>query len=148
MSNDKKLSHAELARLQHSMLKAALTEEPLAGASEPLRLPDLSFVLREGKLLLSAENLAHGIELNDLPVAVSIISPDDLQKHARTHGDVAYLRFAQPEQAGKSVRLALEGKILSGEARRQALGLSSVQVEFRKANGEWLATGEPTALAS
>ena len=137
-----------LARLQEMLLKAALLNEPLPGSSRPLHLPDLQFILRHPHIYLSDENLAGKISVEGLPKPLRIMSQEDLQKAARTEADVAYLHFQPPDAVEDTVRLTLEGKLITQDPNQHPMGLSSIQVKFRKVGNRWDAEGDAAALAS
>jgi len=139
----------ELARLQGLLLKAVLLNEPLPGGAGQPRMADLSFILRHPHIYLSEENLAGKISVGGLPKPLRVVSPEEVRELAREEGDVAYLRFQPPKEEGDGeVWLTLEGRLATRDEAQSALGLSSVQVKFRKADGGWESTGETRALAS
>lgn len=142
-------SDRELARLQELLLKAVLLDEPPPGGAGLPRLADLSFILRHTHVFLSEENLAGKISIEGLPKPLRVVSPEELRGLAREGGDVAYLRFQPPAGEGDGeVWLTLEGRLATRDEAQGSLGLSSVQVKFRKGGDGWQSTGETRALAS
>lgn len=137
-----------IAHLQGILLRAAILNQPLAGGSRPVRLSDLTFILRHPHIYLSDENLAGKISDDGLPKPLRVMSQEDLQKKASAEGDVAYLHFQPPDEADGAIRLTLEGKLYTQDPNQQPLGLSSVQAKFRKVDGRWESTDGPVALAS
>ena len=137
-----------LAHLQETLLVAVLSGQSLPGSDNPIRFPDLSFVLQQPKILLLDENLAGSISLKDSPVPVRIISRDDLQKEAHAEGDRAYLHFRPPQGSADSVRLTLEASIATQNPAQRTLGLSSMNVSFQKVGNRWQVGDEPAMLAS
>lgn len=141
-------SRKTVAHLQDVLLKAALLNQTLPGSSRPLRLSDLSFILRHPHIYLSDANLAGKISDEGLPKPLRVVSQEELQKLARDEGDVAYLQFRAPEQLDDgAIRLTLEGKLVTQDPGQHPMGLSSIQVKFRKAGDLWESTDEPIALA-
>jgi hypothetical protein len=143
-----KPSAKTIAQLQAKLLKAALLRQPLPGSSQPVQLSDLQFIFRHPKIYLLDENLAGKISVEGLPKPLEVIKKEGLQKLAEKEGDVAYLRFQPPEVGDDTVRLTLEGKLATKDASQNPMGLSSVQVRFRKDDKEWLSTEGPIAFAS
>jgi hypothetical protein len=94
------------------------------------------------------ENLAHGLALDALPVAVRVLAHDELIEEARREGDLPYLRFSAPETIDDMVRLRVEATIATAVPGRQILGLSNVQATFRKRDGAWQLEGEVVSGAS
>jgi hypothetical protein len=137
-----------IARLQEMLLKAALLNQPLPGSSRPPHLPDLAFILRHPHIYLSDENLAGKISVEGLQKPLSIMSQEDLKKEVRAQGDVAYLHFRPPEEVDGAIRLTLEGKLIMQDPNQHPMGLSSIQVKFRKVGEQWESTDEHAALAS
>ena len=130
-------------------MKAALLNEPLPGSSRPTRLSDLDFILRHPNIYLSEENLAGKISGEGLPKPLHITSDEELRKEAAEQGDVAYLHFRPAEQLDDdTIRLTLEGKFLTRDPGQHPLGLSSLQVKFRKVGDRWEIIDDPVAMAS
>ena len=136
-----------LRQLQAALLKAVLRGEPLPGGDQPVTLPDLAFVLRQPAVFLSDENLAGPISVEGAPRPVRVLSPEELAEEARGQGDVAYLRFGSAEREGDEVRLTLEARIASGDPQRRALGLSGLQVRFRREGDRWEVAADPASFA-
>jgi hypothetical protein len=141
-------SDKTLAHLQKSLLESALSGQPLPGSEQPFRFPDLAFVKNQPEVFLLDENLAGSLSVEDMPVPVRVLSRDEIQRAAQAEGDRTYLSFQPPHKADGAVRLGLEAKIATPNPSQRAMGLSSVQVEFRKVGDDWKADDEPTMLAS
>ena len=142
------VSIADLSQLQNLLLLAVLLGTPLPGSTQPVRLPDLTFVLGQPSIILLDQNLSKPISLGGAPKPLRVMSVDELRKHAEQQGDTAYLMFEQPEQEGGDVRMTLSARIATREPTSQALGLSSIRVQFRKVGGEWRLVDEPIYSAS
>jgi len=137
-----------LGHLQETLLRAVLSRESLPGGGQPVDLPDLPFVLRQPAVFLSNENLAGSLSLEALPVPVHILSQEDMVEEARESGDRAYLHFQRTQEEGDAVRVTLEAKIIPQDPGQHALGLSGVQVKFRKVDGQWVTVEDPRFLAT
>jgi hypothetical protein len=137
-----------LGHLQHTILWSVLSGEALPGGRRPVKMPDLSFVLRRSPVLMSSENLAKSLSLETLPVPVRISSVEDLADKASEGEEVAYLRFQPALKEDGTIRVTLEAKIIPRDTGQRALGLGGVQVKFAKANGQWLAVEEPRFFAT
>lgn len=138
-----------IADLQETLLKAALLNQPLPGSERPLRLSDLAFILRHPHIYLSDENLAGKISVEGLPQPLRVMTRENLEEEARQSGDVAYLHFQPAEETEDgAIRLTLEGKLALQDTSQHPLGLSSIQVKFRKVGARWESTDEPVAMAS
>jgi hypothetical protein len=145
---EQRLSASVIGQLQEALLKAVLLREPLPGVSQPLAFADLAFVLNQPEILVSNEHVAGPIAINDAPRSVRVLSPSDIAKLVRhATGDVVFLRFQQPEVANDTVGLTLEAKLVPRDGGQQPLGLSGVQVRFRKIGGRWQADEPPAHFA-
>jgi hypothetical protein len=138
----------ELVHLQRLVLQAVLGDRPLPGMTHPVEMPDIGMLRREPAVLLVDENLADRAVVDGLGAPVRVVSQADLRDEARARGDVIYVRFGAPERRGGRVRLSLELRIATRDARQPVLGLSGVQVEFEKTGGEWVAAGDPAFFAA
>jgi hypothetical protein len=47
-----------------------------------------------------------------------------------------------------AIRLTLEGKLITQDPNQHPMGLSSIQVKFRKVGNRWETEGDAAALAS
>lgn len=141
-------SDEALGQLQETLLRAVLSRDFLPGGRQLVEMPDLSFVLRQPTVLLSNENLARSLLLEELPVPIRIISPEGIVEEARASGDIAYLRFQPAQEEGEAVRLTLEARIVPQDPGLHALGLSGVQVVFRQVDGRWETVDEPRFFAT
>ncbi len=138
----------EVRQLQELLLTAVLSGHPLPGGTQPIQLPDLSFVLNQPRIIVVDENLAGPISIESTPKPVEILSREVVEAPARTLADIAYLRFQPPQLADRTVHLTLEAKIAPRNPGQPALGLSSVQVTFQKDAGQWRVVDEPRFLAA
>ena len=141
-------SDKTIAHLQEMLLKAALLNQPLPGGSRQIHLSDLSFILRHPYIYLSDENLAGKISVEGLQKPLRVMTREELREAATAEGDVAYLHFQPPEEMDGALRLTLEGKLATQDQSQHPLGLSSIQVKFRKVDDNWESVDEPIALAS
>jgi len=137
-----------LGHLQQTLLRAVLSRELLPGGRQPVEMPDLSFVLRQPTVLLSNENLARSLSLEELPIPIHIISPEGIVEEARASGDIAYLRFQPAQEQDGTVRLTLQARIVPQDPGVHPLGLSGVQVGFQNVAGRWETVDEPTFFAT
>ena len=137
-----------LGQLQEMLLRAVLSRDFLPGGRQLVEMPDLSWVLREPTVLLSNENLAGSLLLEELPVPIRITSPEDIVEEARASGDIAYLRFHPAQEEGEVVRLTLEARIVPKDPGLHALGLSGIQANFRQDDGGWQTIDEPLYFAT
>src|SRR4051794_40514639 len=136
----------ELEALQSRLLEAVLTRAPLDSGAAPLQFPDLELVLRHPTVYVLDENVGKALRI-DAPQPVRVVSRDELRAVAREQGDVPYFAFGPPEPRDEAVRLTLEAKLASAEARPE-LGLSAVQVTFARTAAGWEVAEPPTFLAS
>ena len=136
-----------LRRLQTLLLRSVLLGEPLPGGDAAIALPDLDFVRRQDGILLSSEHLAAPIALADLPEPLRVLAPEAIAAAASRQGDVAYLRFRPATQEGDTVRLTLEAALATAAPERRSLGLSGVQVAFRRDDRDWRIADPPAAFA-
>jgi hypothetical protein len=137
------LSSDDLLELQRTVLKAVLLRQPLPGNSEPVRFPDLSFVLRHPVIFLVDENLAGPISIEAAPEPISVVSMEQLLQEVPKYGDVAYLRFQPAGLNGDTVSLTLEAKIATSEQNKKMLGLSSIHVTFSRVGNAWKVIDDP-----
>ena len=136
-------SHQVILQLQEMMLRAVLLGQPLPGANQPLRLPDLEFVTRHPYIYLLDPVL-----LNDSPKPLRIVSLETLRQEAQEMGNIVYLQFHVGEVSDSSVNLRLEARIATGDANQHELGLSSVSVKFSKVGDEWQMVEPPISSAA
>jgi hypothetical protein len=136
----------DLAELQRLLLGAVLRGDMLPGASEPLRFPDLSFVLEQPEIVVVDENLAGVPELDDPPKPIRVVSPDALEAE-RPEGDLVYLRFGPPDERDDGVRITLEARIRSGRESRPAMGLGGVLARFERVGSSWQLAEPPLFVA-
>jgi hypothetical protein len=141
------LSGRDLRQLQQMVLRSALAGEPLPGTGEAIRLPDLQFVTRDGKVLLSDKDLSGRPSVSGAGTPLRIISSSTIAREAKSAGDLAYLRFQPAQVDDDGVSVTLSGEMAASSGRR-SLGLSSVRLRFRKVDGKWEAVGGPVASAS
>jgi hypothetical protein len=141
-------SDVALSRLQEATVQAVLQQKRLPGGDRPIRLPDVSFLLREDTVLLADENLAGTVSFADAPVPVRILSLEAILEQARAQGDVAFLQF-QPAELGEGViKLTLQAKLAARDPSRRPLGLSGMQVRFEETADGWQAAEEPSFFAA
>lgn len=139
------MDRGELGDLQELLLRATLRGEPLPGGHEPLRFPDLGFVLSQPEILVLDENLARPPEVEDAPKPVRVVGSEALEAE-RPQDDVAYLRFGPAEEVNGGVRINLEARIRSREGR-QALGLGGLQARFQRRGQDWQLVEPPQFFA-
>jgi len=135
-------------RLQEMLLSAVLLRRPMPGSDRPLVLPDLEFVLRQGSVILTNENLSGRLSVEGLPKPLQILSPAEVRAKAEGEGDLAYVRFRPPSREDTVIRITLEARIAPRDPERVVLGLSGVQVDFQEVDGEWEVAGEPAFFAA
>ena len=137
-----------LLHLQELLLQAVLLSQPLPGQSKPVRMPDLSFVMRHEVIYVAQENLAGPVKLKNPPKPLRILSIDALRALARQQGDIVYLHFQPAVATDGEVRLTLEGSIAAQDSSKQSMGLSSVHVRFVKVANTWKAVDDPVYSAA
>jgi hypothetical protein len=137
-----------LGHLQQMLLQAVLSRGFLPGGRQPVEMPDLSFVLRQPTALLSNENLARSLSLEELPVPMRVIAPEDIAEEAHVSGDIAYVRFQPAQEEDGTVRLTLQARIVPQDPGVHPLGLSGVQVGFQNVAGRWETVDEPAFFAT
>jgi|SRR6478672_9995662 hypothetical protein len=138
------LAPAELAGLQSRVLDAVLSGTALEPDGAPIQFPDLVFLRRHPVVYVLDENLGGALDTHE---DVRVVPTAELHEAAREQGDIGYFHFRPADLADRTVRLTLEGKLMSAQSDR-ALGLSSIQVTFEQANGQWHAAGAPTLFAA
>lgn len=141
-------SSKELLSLQELIVKAILLGQPLPGRTQPIRFPDLSFIVSQQSIFLVDENLFGQISLDKSPRPIRIISVEDLRQESQYRGDIAYLRFQPPEVSDDEVQMTIEAKIATRDPNKLTLGLSNFQVKFVKVEGEWKVVEDPVFSAS
>jgi hypothetical protein len=148
MKTSSKLPDREFFYLAEAMLRAIVSDEPLPGRDQQIRFPDLAFVLNQPKVIVVNENLPGFPASLKLSKPIQIVSRQLLEQQAREMGDVTYLQFRPPQVKGDTVQLTLEAKIASADPHRASLGLSSLQVTFKKVGGKWQALNEDRSFAA
>ena len=148
MKTSSKLPERELRYLAEAMLRAIVSGEPLPGRDEPIRFPDLAFVLNQPNVIVVNENLPGFPPSLKLSKPVQIVPRQLLHQQARDAGDVTYLQLRPPQVKGDTVQLTLEAKIAAADPHRPSLGLSSLQVTFKKVGGKWQALNEDRSFAA
>lgn len=136
-------SDSEVLHLQEMLLEAVVLGKALPGQSQPIRFPDLSFVMRQIVVFLSNENLSGQMLLRELQKPIRILPVDAIFQEAHNSGDITYLQFQPPEVMNDAVHLTLEAKIATRNPNQQTLGLSSIHVKFLKVAEEWKLLDEP-----
>jgi hypothetical protein len=137
---------ADLAELQKLLLGAVLRGDTLPGSGEPLRFPDLGFVLAQPEIVVVDENLAGVPELDDPPKPIRVVDRGSLEAE-RQRGDLVYLRFGPADESGDGVRISLEARIRSGPEARPAMGLGGVQARFERVGSSWQLAEPPQFVA-
>lgn len=147
-SSQSQISDDDIGHMQEKIIRAVLLSQPLLGGSQPIRFPDLSFVLKLPSIFLSDRNLMYQISLQEFPKPLRVFSPEAIQKEAEKAGDIAYLQFQPPKCEGNTILLTLEAKIAPKNSGQQILGLSGVQVRFQKVGDHWEVIEEPVFFAA
>ncbi len=142
------LSNKILLQLQEMLLKAVLLGQSLPGHTQPIRFPDLSFILRQPIIFLLDTNLSGPIFIREFPSPIRILSVEALLQESQTHGDITYLQFQPPEVTDDAVRLTLEARIATRDPNQSKLGLSNISVKFLKVADEWKVVDEPIYSAA
>ena len=142
------LSKKVLLQLQETLLKAVLLSKPLPGHTQPIRFPDLSFVMRQSIIFLVDANLSGPILIEETPRPIRILSIETLLQESQEHGNITYLQFQPPEVIDDKVRLTLEARIATSDPNQQKLGLSNIHVKFLKIGDEWKVVDEPVYSAA
>jgi hypothetical protein len=137
---------ADLAELQRLLLGAVLRGDTLPGSGEPLRFPDLGFVLAQPEILVVNENLAGVPELDDPPKPIRVVDRSALEAERRGD-DLVYLRFGPAEERDDGVRITLEARIRSGSQARAAMGLGGVLARFERVGSSWQLAEPPQFVA-
>lgn len=129
------VSQSDLRLLQEAVLESVLLGGGLPGSMARIVLPDLDFVTVGDSVYLLDENLSGPISTTLPQKSIRIVSGQELASLAKGS---AYLRFAPAETSPDSVVLTLEARLVHGPAEA-TLGLSNVQVRFKKRAGAWVA---------
>jgi hypothetical protein len=137
----------ELNHLQRLLLTAVLQREPLPGGRHPVELPDLALMQKGGTVRVSTDHAVGSLASLEASLPIEMRSPDSLQNEACAHGDVTYLAFEPVERVDDRVRLTLAGHIATCAPERRPLGLSGLQVEFRRVGDHWEVVNPPAAFA-
>ena len=130
------------------LLTALLSGQPLPGSDTPMNFPDLPTVVSQPNVIIADENLDQKVEVKASPKPVKILSIDEIREQARTGQNLIYLHFQAPEVGENSVGLTLSAKIMPANPDQHTLGLSTVQIKFKKVGSEWLAESDPMYSAS
>ena len=126
----------ELGVMQPALLMAALASAALPGRTEAVKLPDLEFVRRGPSVILLDENLHGAMRSGGASGSVRLVSRADVSSAGTHVPNAAFLRFAPAEVGPGTVRLTLQARLVD-PATQGELGLSTVQVEFRKSPKGW-----------
>jgi hypothetical protein len=126
----------ELGAMQQQLLVAALAGTPLAGRTEAVNLPDIGFVKRGPSVILLDENLHGAMRSGGASGSVRLVSRADVSLARTQIPNAAFLQFAPAEVGSDTVRLTLQARLIES-ATQGELGLSTVQVEFRKSPEGW-----------
>ena len=132
-------SKQDLVMMQESLLKAVLLGEPLLGTTDRIVMPDLSFVTAGPTILLLNENLYGPVDIASGAKPIQVISPFELRQSRESSEQAGYLRFAPSTIALNSVQMVLQARLLT-DASGNELGLSALQVDFRKSGDRWIAS--------
>jgi hypothetical protein len=141
-------SKKEIGQLQKLVLRAALTGGSLPGSNQAIRFPDLEFFLRQPAIFVVKEGLAGSLTVKDSPRPIRILPRKSLVEETRTQDNLAYLEFHHRLSDDETLDLTLEGKIQPRDPNQALLGLSSIHVTFKKVDGKWLVSGEPSFSAA
>ena len=139
---------AEIGKLQGMLLTALFSGQPLPGANTPMNFPDLPTVVSQPNVILADENLDQKVQVKGSPKPVKILSLAEIRAQARAGQDLIYLHFQPANVGDDSVGLTLAAKIMPANPDQRTLGLSTVQIKFRKVGAEWLAESAPMYSAS
>lgn len=126
-----------LQQLQEALLGAVLFGRRLPGGAEPVRFPDLSFVLRHPTTFVLDANLSGPISVRDSGRPIRIVSREDLLREAQASGSICYLQFQPPEMTAGAIGLTLEARITEGNQGERVMGLSSIHVKFVGVGDQW-----------
>lgn len=130
------------------LLTALFSGQPLPGSNTPLNLPDLPTVVSQPNVILADENLDQKVQVKGSPKPVKVLSLDEIREQASAGQDLIYLHFQPPDVGDNSVGLTLAAKIMPANPAQRTLGLSTVQIKFRKLGTEWMAESDPMYSAS
>jgi len=133
--------------MQQLLLRSVLAGDPLPGSGETVRLADLAFATRDGKVLLSDADLGGRPSVPGASTPIRIVTPASAAREAKDDQALAYLRFHPPQIDADGVWLMLSGE-MAAPGGAGTMGLSSVRVKFRKVDGAWEAVGGPVASAN
>jgi hypothetical protein len=135
-----RVSQKEIGELQKRLAKLLLTGQ--------LHFPDAAFLQRQPAVLIDDENVARSLSPGGLPKPLRVLSRDTIQGEARAQGDLAYLHFQPPTVKGNEVQFTLQAKIAPRDGAQRTMGLSTVQVTFRRVGKRWDLVGQPVLSAS
>ena len=128
-------SAEELREMQETMLRSVLLRQEMPGTSMVLAMPDLQFVTAGGAILLLNENLHGPISIAGSEKPFRIVDRSSLSEAG---AGTAYLRFGTPDIGPDTIRMTIEGR-RQQESLSPEMGLSNVQVNFRKEGDRWVA---------
>lgn len=137
----------DLREVQELLLRAVLRGEMLPGSRDLTAFPDLRFVMDQPEIVLSDENLAGRLGVEDAPRPVRVAPRSELLERGGQE-DRVYLRFGPPQSTGDTVMITLEARIVSGDPGRHALGLGGIQVRFQRVGSSWQVVQPPEAFAT
>ena len=143
-----RVSKREIGELQKTLTKSVLTGEPLPGSTRSVVFPDAAFLDRHPSVYVDDENISGGMSLEGVPKPVRIVSRDAVAAKASSEGDWTYLHFQAPVVKGNEVQLTLQGRIAPHDPAQRTVGLSTIQVTFRKVADRWELVGDPVYSAA
>jgi hypothetical protein len=98
--------------------------------------------------VLSSENLGGPIGVEGASKPIHILAKEAIQTRAQREGELLYLQFQPPRRVEGGVQLTLQILIAQREPGSPTLGLSGVQVTFRRSGRKWQAADETAAFAA
>ena len=136
----------DIGAFQQQLLDAVITQTPLPGHNQPVRLPDLGMLMAQEDIPIARDGLDGSILLPAAPKPVRLADASELSGAPATPGTTCFLTFDTLETGLDMVRIALRLK-LAANPGQPVLGLSSVIVTFRRTQNGWQAD-EPVYMAN
>jgi hypothetical protein len=121
----------------------------LGPGGAPAQLPDLHFAERDGKVALSPENLAPGVDVGALRGAVRLTDPAGARRAADAAAATAggYLEFRPPLVEGDRLTLGLAVHAFP-PGGAEAVPISTLSLHYRRQGDSWVPAGPPAALSA
>ncbi|TQJ31152.1 hypothetical protein [Microbacterium sp. SLBN-146] len=135
---------ADLLALDQAVVDSILGGAPLPGSGTVVHLPDLDFLRRDDAILVSSRGLPGSLSGAALGTELTTI---DVEGPGGETEDLAYLEVSNASERDDVVRVTVRGRLRRAGSDAE-LGLSAVQVTFRRRDGRWVADPDTVTSAS